>query len=192
MKNSNKIFEKLRGLDVSKRQHFKEPGKLKEMYVDNCKLLEYKAYSFASKCSADFSDCLSVANFLFVVACYEWEPEKSLFATFLNRKLETRMINHVRDTFTRTKLISQVPEDFNIENVIFSEASDSIDHLLDRADDVAAKLIKLVISQSNEIFSGNEEGKREHRSTLKSYLQNVGWNNWQIKCAFSKVDKLMQ
>lgn len=163
-----------------------------ETYADYEKLIYATVKRFMDRYGGDFQEMLCEANYAFMKAFYAWDAGRAKFSTLLvwciwnalktlrNNKIkdETRCPVHIDaendDGKSLAGNLQDVTFEYNFENLT-SDARDVMNLILNAPDD----LFDAVIAKGGQ--------PRNWRSTLREYLEDMGWTRRRIMQSFIEL-----
>lgn len=171
-----------------------------ETYNDVENLIFWICNKFTKQFGADFEECVSIGNLVFMDV-YKMEIKESVgtFQTLLTRSIWNRLLSEA-DYQKRRKMVSLDVED-KVGNTAASAIPDHVHSdfdmqacLAEMSSD-AAYVFKLVTEAPAEIAAAVEaKGGHAHnwRAAVKSHLAKIGWSISKIQQSFEEISTILR
>ena len=161
-----------------------------EAYEQVKNLIYDTVWKFKRRYGGDFEELLSDANYHFIEAWNDYDPDYGTkLSTFVRNAIWFNLIDQLRRKATRDRhiMVSSV----TIENQGYTQTrNDPIGDLADELTEDAKTVLELVLNSPAEISAAiwTKGGQpRNFRSCIRTYLQRLGWTAARVTESFDEI-----
>ena len=166
-----------------------------DTYTDNQQAIQHTAEQFARRYNLHAEDCVADANSHFLRAWQKWEALEAKpcgWDAYLRNWIWNGLLDTHRTTFRRAAKHTS-PE--ALDTVAAVEPEPYVEDLLQQLSADGCTVLQLSLNPPGPVHTAAQakggEG-RNYRSSLRAYLQGIGWTAARITESFAEIRQAMR
>lgn len=150
------------------------------------KIINFQASKLGNMYNVQVDDLVSLGHSVLSECMEKWNPEKSLFSTFLYRMLSSRMVDYVRrERKRKTNIDINIMENALVTNITPCDMLEAKEKPKQFSSDVSFVAITLLDHPERFGINSTTRTKRQVKKKIRECLSNeYKWSKERIKYTF--------